>query len=283
MIKKISLGLTVAAALTGCGGSDSSGGSGSEGAKTFSINNYIAITPSSSLEGTWVAINNYSVSGVEDGITGTRTVSQKRYITIFQHTDDNIYYSVCDSSSSKLFNLYNHNKPEMFGEELTITDNNKMTVTFDSYSHDETWDFIKVSNENSGLGNVSINWSGNTDKSDGTYTAFGTCEKYTTEVGGGFTEIQHELTVGFAEDLQDSLSTSTQHYVEAYRDLVDDGYDAISLHVGTTSLSPSQSAGESVNISLTEGSDHSLTANLSATDNNYNVSFILNTQINPSK
>lgn len=279
MIKQISLGFAVAAALTGCGGSDSDSSSGG-GAKTFSISDYTPVANSTSLTGTWVGVNNYSVSGTEDGVSGTRTVSQKRYFTIFENTNaQGLYYSVCDSSSS-VFQDNSSNQPEIFGEQPTITDNNTMTVSVDYSSRIENWDFVKVSENTDGLGSVAVNWTGNTSNTDTTYDALTVCEKYETESGGGFTEIGHYFTLNFANSITDSTSHSRTHDFEAYMDLVDDGYDFINTHIENDWVTPSQFGNDTVNISVSENTSNTLTATFTGTDNNNGISFVIDAQIN---
>lgn len=274
----LSGGTALALALTGCGGSsDESGGSGSQ---SFSIDSYTPLANSSSLEGTWVGVNNYSISGERDGVVGTETVSQKRFFIIYNDTsNDELYFTSCDTDSSQLINQFGNGEPEMFGEQLTINDNNSMSVTVDYSTRSETWNFVKVSNNNESMGTVAVDFSGNTTDSDTSYDALALCEKYVTETGGGFTEIGHYLEFGMASAILESDDFATAHEFEAYQDLVDDGYDFINSHVGSRSMSVSQAGEESVSISVGENTNTSLIGSFSGTDNFNSISFVYDVNI----
>jgi len=169
MNKTTAICLSTALALTGCGGSSGGAGGSNKLNVRYDISNYTAVE-STSLTGTWVFIANGSESDGYSGYSDAGTFSKKIFL-IIRSINDQLRISSCDDGFRSLTASNNNIVLPMNGQSYSVTDNNRITGAYSQEFNDlnyENYSFemVKVSNDDSGLGTVSVDWSGLSSNTD---------------------------------------------------------------------------------------------------------------------
>lgn len=280
MVKHLTFGVLSAAILAGCGGSSGGSSNANSFGTSYSISDYTAIE-STSLDGTWVGVTNYTETYEwDDGVVDTDAYS-KRQIFIIKAVDgeDNTYLQTqCESSSNKFVTTLNSQgtKVELevndyYNVNVTISDLNKMSGSTSSGS--QQWNFVKISNDTSSLGNISVSRDGREES----YTALALCESSLNgKDNQGYFWSYLTDKLGFSADIESSSSPTSSQYATVTRDL--NFREDRSLHIFDlgNSFSSNNEDGNSTTISVSQSNTSSYVAQFTGTSDNGNATINAN-------
>ena len=136
----------------------------------FDINDYQAVENSTSIEGLWVGVSNYSEvivhAGDDEGLVDNNRHSKRRIFSIVgdahqegKFYEDNLLYGLMslfitgDKIHFKITDGLSFEGLELI---VTVSGNNKMAGTISSDTGDRLWEFVKISNAVETIGSVSI-------------------------------------------------------------------------------------------------------------------------------
>ena len=258
MIKKISLGLAVAAALTGCGGS--SGGS-SGGSKNFNIADYTPVANSTSITGTWVFVANGQEKDVYTDYWEEGSFSSKN-VVIIKSSSSGYSMSSCYSG----FNSLTVNNDQVVlpvgSSSYTVENNNKISGSVtNTGSNGEylraTFDMVKISDSTSAFGTVNTTWSGSSNSDDSNEGIIAFCATSVNEIDNeGDRSVYSEYEFGVEPYALGTEIIKGHWYGESVEDLYVSG--------NSDTISENSYWGDTVSINYTETTS-SFTGDFSAT------------------
>ena len=278
---KFTAGLIATFILTGCG-SDSND---DNQVSRFDINDYQAVENSSSLEGIWVGISNYTEetvhTGENEGLVDSDRVSKRRIFRIIKdpsltsgYSIDHLFYgpmplSITEDHADFIIS----GAMSLFSSsiDVIVTNNNRMTGTLSNEKGDQDWVFIKTSNEVDSIGSVSVsnNWSNSPDSND-EYLAMVLLEEIReskNNMDGHSYEHSYELS--FDESL---ILNPLRRLLIAKEDRLNTANDKLSVFINGFKIESSEG---NVEITTSQSNSSSLITEFSGTDDIESNSVIL--------
>lgn len=237
----------------------------------FDINDYQAVENSTSIEGLWVGVSNYSEvivhAGDDEGLVDSNRHSKRRIFSIVgdarqesQFYEDNLLYGLMSlfiTDNNIHFKITDGLSFEGLELIVTVTDNNKMAGMISSDTGDRLWEFVKISNSVETIGTVSIesHWTNaqSTNEEFNALIIFDEILESTNNAGESLYEHNYYISLG---DTPMDESTSDD-LLFAKEDLLNMGNDEFRVVRENTAYS-------NVDVSVSQSNNTSFMGGLSA-------------------
>lgn len=253
----------------------------------FDINDYQAVENSTSIEGLWVGVSNYSEvivhTGDDEGLVDTNRHSKRRIFNIVgdarqesKFYEDHLLYGLM-SLTIKENNIHFEITDGLLFEGLelivTVSDNNKMAGTISSDTGDRLWEFVKISNSVETIGTVSIesHWTNaqSTNEELNALVIFDEILESTNNAGESLYEHNYYISLGdtpMDESTSDDLLFAKEDLLNTANDefrIVRENDDFSNVEVSASQSNSTSFMGVFSAINDTDSSSVELTVNLS--------------------